>query len=361
MSNKSSIFSQKILSWHDQYGRHDLPWQQQHPYVVWVSEVMLQQTQVATVMGYFERFMQQFPTVERLAQAEWQAVAHLWAGLGYYARARNLHKAAKTVVAAGEFPNTLAGWQALSGIGQSTAGAIMAMGQGQYGVILDGNVKRVLTRYFAIEADISKTATQKQLWQLADQLTPNERSGQYAQAMMDLGATLCTRRQPKCDSCPVKTHCKASQLGSPTRFPIKAKKTKLPHRYSQVLIIVNPNNEWLWLQRPQTGIWGGLWCLPVVDVDNMGTNPSQQQQPVEQQLKQLVTSHEKLNKTTIKPIKHTLTHFHWHLQPYRVVISQSCYQQIRQLLATQAQVYQWLTLAQAHKTLALPKAMLKIL
>ena len=200
-------FAPRLLDWFAENGRHDLPWQQHqtdtpNPYIVWLSEVMLQQTQVTTVLPYFARFMDTFPTVQDLAAADWDVVAEHWAGLGYYARARNLHKGAKQLVAVieetGEFPQTLAGWEAISGVGPSTAGAIMAMGLHHYGVICDGNVKRVLTRWAAIDGDITKSATTKELWALAERLTPTENSGLFAQAMMDMGATLCTRSKPAC-------------------------------------------------------------------------------------------------------------------------------------------------------------------
>ena len=203
-------FAPRLLDWFAENGRHDLPWQQHqtdtpNPYVVWLSEVMLQQTQVTTVLPYFARFMESFPSVQDLAAAEWDLVAEHWAGLGYYARARNLHKGAKQLAEiideTGDFPQTLAGWEAISGVGPSTAGAIMAMGLHKYGVICDGNVKRVLTRWAAIEGDITKSATTKTLWALAERLTPVDDSGLFAQAMMDMGATLCARSKPACLLC----------------------------------------------------------------------------------------------------------------------------------------------------------------
>ena len=187
------VFSDALLEWFDVHGRHDLPWQvTDDPYKVWVSEIMLQQTQVKTVLQYFERFIQRFPTVQDLGQASWDEVAPYWAGLGYYARARNLHKAAGIVTAQQQFPQTLEEWMALPGIGRSTAGALMSLGLRQYGVIMDGNVKRVLSRFFAIEDDLSRPVHERALWQLAEQLCPVERNHDYTQAIMDLGATVCT-------------------------------------------------------------------------------------------------------------------------------------------------------------------------
>lgn len=273
-------FAPRILTWFDHSGRHDLPWQQHQldtpdPYPVWLSEVMLQQTQVATVIPYFERFMASFPTVQDLANASWEQVAEHWAGLGYYARARNLHKGAKQLVdiieQTGTFPQTVAHWEQISGVGQSTAGAIVAMGVradqygGDRGVICDGNVKRVLTRWAGIDGDITKTATTKALWQLAERLTPTRDSGHYAQAMMDMGATLCTKAKPACLLCPVQTDCVANAQGKQSFYPVKSKKSPNPSKFSLALKLVC-DDKTLWLQRPDNGIWGGLWCLPLAFV-----------------------------------------------------------------------------------------------
>lgn len=188
-------FSDALLTWYDQHGRHNLPWQiADNPYKVWVSEIMLQQTQVKTVLQYFDRFIERFPTVQDLGQASWEDVAPYWAGLGYYARARNLHKAAAIVSQQGKFPETLEQWIELPGIGRSTAGALMSLGLRQYGVIMDGNVKRVLTRFLAIEDDLSKPQNERKLWEIAEQLCPEQRNHDYTQAIMDLGATICTRK-----------------------------------------------------------------------------------------------------------------------------------------------------------------------
>ncbi|BBI69554.1 hypothetical protein PKHYL_37450 [Psychrobacter sp. KH172YL61] len=239
--SKTSLnsFAPRLLDWFAENGRHDLPWQQHqtdtpNPYVVWLSEVMLQQTQVTTVLPYFARFMDTFPTVQDLAAADWDVVAEHWAGLGYYARARNLHKGAKQLAEiideTGDFPQTLADWEAISGVGPSTAGAIMAMGLHHYGVICDGNVKRVLTRWAAIDGDITKSATTKELWALAERLTPTENSGLFAQAMMDMGATLCMRSKPACRLCPLQEDCLAHAEGRETDYPVKAKNS--PNRVS---------------------------------------------------------------------------------------------------------------------------------
>ena len=241
-------FALRLLTWFATNGRHDLPWQQHqtdtpNPYIVWLSEVMLQQTQVTTVLPYFARFMTSFPTVQDLAAAEWDVIAEHWAGMGYYARARNLHKGAKQLVEiindTGSFPQTLEGWEAISGVGPSTAGAIVAMGLHGYGVICDGNVKRVLTRWAAIDGDIMQSATTKELWALATRLTPKENSGLFAQAMMDMGATLCVRRNPNCAACPLQADCLAHAQGREMDYPVKAKKQPKPSKFSNALIIEN--------------------------------------------------------------------------------------------------------------------------
>ena len=253
-----------LLTWFDQYGRHDLPWQ--HPrsaYRVWLSEIMLQQTQVATVIPYFDRFIQHFPDITRLANAELDEVLHLWTGLGYYARARNLHKAAIEIREhhKGVFPQSFDEVLALPGIGRSTAGAILAQAYNQRHAILDGNVKRVLTRLHAVEGWPGKKAVENHLWELAEQLTPDERLCDYTQAIMDFGATLCGRK-PNCSECPLTRHCQAYEAGNPYDYPTpKARKT-LPTRTTRMLILKDIHNRVLLLQRPQLGIWGGLWSLP---------------------------------------------------------------------------------------------------
>ena len=226
-------FSDALLTWFDQHGRHDLPWQvADDPYKVWVSEIMLQQTQVKTVLQYFERFIERFPTVQDLGKASWDDVAPYWAGLGYYARARNLHKAASIVSQQGHFPETLEQWIELPGIGRSTAGALMSLGLRQYGVIMDGNVKRVLARFFAIEDDLSKPQHERALWNIAEQLCPQQRNHDYTQAIMDLGATVCTPKKPLCLYCPMQQHCQAYQQG--LEQELRFKKAKKPTKQSLV-------------------------------------------------------------------------------------------------------------------------------
>lgn len=257
------------MRWFDEHGRKNLPWQLAvNPYRVWVSEVMLQQTQVATAIPYFERFMQRFPDLQALACAPLDDVLHLWTGLGYYARARNLHKAAQQAQACWQaLPDTLEDLEALPGIGRSTAGAILSLGWGRSASILDGNVKRVLSRHFAIAGDPASAQTQRQLWAFTDALTPVQRTGAYNQAMMDLGATLCKRSQPACSQCPLQETCLAYQQGEPTAYPQKRRKKVAKERRVSLWMFIDTQQQ-VWLQqRPPQGIWGGLWSLPERDYD----------------------------------------------------------------------------------------------
>jgi A/G-specific adenine glycosylase len=257
-----------LVAWHALSGRHDLPWQRQRtPYRVWISEIMLQQTQVATVIPYFERFMQRFADVTALADAPVDEVLHLWTGLGYYARARNLHRAAKRVrdEFGGVFPQTPDGLASLPGIGRSTAGAILALALDQRHPILDGNVKRVLTRAFGIEGNPAERAVEQRLWELADACTPATEAATYTQAIMDLGATLCTRRRPACALCPLATGCVARRYGRQHELPTpKPRKPRALRRAELrwMLIAEDAAGAVFLERRPERGIWGGLWCLP---------------------------------------------------------------------------------------------------
>lgn len=262
-------FQARTLEWFDRYGRTHLPWQQQKsPYRVWVSEIMLQQTQVATVIDYYQRFMARFPDVHALAAAEQDEVLHFWTGLGYYARARNLHKAAQRVVDefGGEFPtHSVEALASLPGIGRSTAGAIISIATGQRAAILDGNVKRVLARLHAVEGWPGKPQVERTLWTLAGRYTPERRVADYTQAMMDLGATLCTRRKPSCLLCPFEDVCAAHARGEEQRFPESKPKKALPTRTTYMLLLYDAEGQVLLEQRPPAGLWGGLWGLPQLD------------------------------------------------------------------------------------------------
>lgn len=266
-----SDFAARVLNWHEDHGRKDLPWQQDRDvYGIWVSEIMLQQTQVQTVTAYYERFMRSFPDVVALADASLDAVLHHWSGLGYYARARNLHRAAGIVREEheGVFPKTLDAVIALPGIGRSTAGAILSLAFGQRQPILDGNVKRVLARHEAIDGWPGTTAVARQLWEVADRHTPDERVGAYTQAIMDLGASVCLRSKPGCDVCPVSEDCRALAQDAVERFPGRKAKQKKPLRQTTMILAVSDRAVYL-ERRPASGIWGGLWSLPELGNENV--------------------------------------------------------------------------------------------
>lgn len=303
----SADFANRVLAWFDQHGRHDLPWQQNiTPYRVWVSEIMLQQTQVKTVIPYYQRFMAQFPGVAELAAAPEDDVLHLWTGLGYYARARNLHRAAQQVCSdwGGEFPGTVDELASLPGIGRSTAGAIVSIAFGRRAPILDGNVKRVLARYAAVAGWPGEAKTLRELWALAEALTPELRAAHYSQAMMDLGATLCTRSSPACERCPLADDCQALAAGTQTQYPGKKPRKQLPVRTTNLLMALDSQGA-VWLEkRPSPGIWGGLWCFPELDdaaaastwcLDRWGLEP--------------------LKVETHPEFRHTFSHYHLDIQP----------------------------------------------
>ena len=261
-------FASAVLAWYDQHGRKDLPWQHSiSPYRVWVSEIMLQQTQVSTVLDYFPRFIAAFPRVQELAAASEDEVLHLWTGLGYYSRARNLHKTAQQVVATygGEFPRSVEQLCELPGIGRSTAGAIASLSMDLRAPILDGNVKRVLARYLALSGYPGETAVARQLWTAAEELTPANRVNHYTQAMMDLGATLCTRSKPNCPACPLRSSCKGHILGREREFPTPKPRKALPQKCTLMPLFSNRDGAILLYRRPSSGLWGGLWSLPELD------------------------------------------------------------------------------------------------
>ena len=301
-------FASRLLAWFDADGRKDLPWQQQvTPYRVWVSEIMLQQTQVKTVIPYFERFMQRFPDIKALADANVDDVLHHWSGLGYYARARNLHKAAQAVRDEfdGEFPKDFDDVQSLPGIGRSTAGAILSLAAGQRHAILDGNVKRVLARHDAIAGWPGKTAVQKALWQLAEERTPETRVAEYTQAIMDLGATLCTRTRPLCESCPVAGDCEARATETVEQFPGKKPKKPKPLRTTTMVLATNGKSVYL-ERRPPSGIWGGLWSLPEVNDEDPATWSARKLQA------------ETLDAETWETLRHSFSHYDLDIRPYVV-------------------------------------------
>ena len=265
-------FAPALLAWYDRHGRKQLPWQAPRtPYRVWLSEIMLQQTQVATVIGYFQRFVDALPDLPSLAAAPVDQVLGLWSGLGYYSRARNLHKAAKLCVErhGGELPQDFDALAALPGIGRSTAGAILAQAFGQRRAILDGNVKRVLSRYHGVDGWPGSTATARTLWQHAEDNTPERRVADYTQAIMDLGATLCVRSRPRCGVCPVAGNCVALRENRTAELPTRKPPKQSPTRSTCMLILRDADGRVLLQRRPDTGVWAELWSLPEAgDVDS---------------------------------------------------------------------------------------------
>lgn len=302
-SSPNAPFAKSVLRWYDKFGRKHLPWQQSKTlYGVWLSEVMLQQTQVATVIPYFERFIKTFPNVTALANASQDEVLHLWTGLGYYARARNLHKAAQRIRDEfdGDFPIDFDQVWALPGVGRSTAGAILSSVLDQPYPILDGNVKRVLSRYFAVEGWPGEKKVENHLWHLTEQVTPTKRVADFNQAMMDIGAIVCTRTKPKCDLCPLKNNCLAHKNESWAQFPAKKPKKTLPEKETYFLILSRNGKVWL-EQRENSGLWGGLFCFPQFE----------SQEDLQSYLINEGISHYQ----TWPSFRHTFSHFHLDIHP----------------------------------------------
>ena len=300
-------FAARLLNWYDKHGRHDLPWQRDAtPYHVWLSEIMLQQTQVTTVLPYYERFTTAFPALGDLASAPLDSILRLWSGLGYYARARNLHRAARVLVEehTGRFPANLEALEALPGVGRSTAGAILSTALGGRAPILDGNVKRVLARYHAVEGWPGVSAVGRRLWTLAETHTPYERVADYTQAIMDLGATLCTRRRPACGRCPQAESCAALSLERQQDFPARKPKTAKPTRSTVFAIVCSPDGSLFMQRRPDSGIWGGLWCFPEVDDEDAARALCRKE------LAQEVTDVQAL-----APLRHSFSHYHLEISP----------------------------------------------
>jgi A/G-specific adenine glycosylase len=275
MTNKNDVerVAPALLDWWEGDGRKDLPWQQNPtPYRIWVSEIMLQQTQVGTVIGYYDRFMETFPDVQALARAELDSVLHLWSGLGYYARARNMHRAAGEIIERfnGELPSDFDALESLPGIGRSTAGAILALSADQRHPILDGNARRVLARLFGVAGWPGNTKVNRELWRLADACTPAHRVANYTQAIMDLGASVCTRRKAKCTVCPFNQFCIANQRDTVDQIPAPRPKRDRPQREVVLVMVVREDGAVLLEKRPSSGIWGGLWGFPeTIEVDEV--------------------------------------------------------------------------------------------
>jgi A/G-specific adenine glycosylase len=294
-------FAASLIDWHARHGRHDLPWQRRRTaYRVWVSEIMLQQTQVATVIPYYERFMQRFPNVGALAAAPLDEVLHLWSGLGYYARARNLHRAAARIAArhGGRFPRSFEAVTDLPGVGRSTAGAILALTHGERFPILDGNVRRVLSRHFGVEGGAQDRAVLDKLWALSDECTPADNVDVYTQAVMDVGATVCIRRNPSCATCPVSASCSARRTGRqhelPSAKPVRVRR----QREVFMLAAMREDGDVLLERRPESGIWGGLWCLPEF------TSAAQAAYYAQRMLRGVCAQ-----PVPLEPVEHAFTHF----------------------------------------------------
>ncbi|MDE2400385.1 MAG: A/G-specific adenine glycosylase [Burkholderiales bacterium] len=304
--------AERLVAWERKQGRHHLPWQGvRDPYRVWLSEIMLQQTQVSTVLAYFDRFVSRFPDVKALAEATLDDVLALWSGLGYYSRARNLHRCAQAVMAehGGQFPPLATALQTLPGIGRSTAAAIAAFCFDERATILDGNVKRVLTRVMAWGEDLAVSAHERALWLAAEAVLPALAADMpaYTQGLMDLGATVCTQRKPSCLVCPWVDLCQARMQGQPEAYPVKTRKLKRSRRESWWLWLEHADAVWL-VQRPHTGVWAGLWTMPLFDSEEA-----------------LLAAAQALNAPTPEPqppIDHVLTHLDWRLNPRRVLWSQ---------------------------------------
>lgn len=337
-------FSQTVLHWFEQHGRKTLPWQiEQSPYHVWLSEIMLQQTQVAAVIPYFERFIAAFPSIHDLANADLDEVLHLWTGLGYYARARHLHETAQRIQQEyhGEFPDQFDQIIQLKGIGRSTAGAILSFAFKKSFPILDGNVKRVLARYFAIEGWSGKKEVENQLWDIITKITPQKQAEHFNQAMMDLGALICTVKAPQCTICPLNAQCKAHQQHSWVLYPAKKPKTEKPTQSGFFLILRHQDKIWLEKRDPK-GIWGGLHCFLQFET--------------EQALDAFVSQFEQLKPQKRTAFKHTFTHYHFMLHLFTAELNHAQFKDLNAM----RQNGSWFSLP-ITQSIGLPKPILKVI
>jgi len=337
-------FARRVVAWQMQHGRHDLPWQRaRHAYAVWISEVMLQQTQVATVIPYYQRFMQRFPDISTLARATVDEVLQHWSGLGYYSRARNLHRAAVAIATEheGRFPSDVPSIARLPGIGRSTAAAIAALAFGERCAILDGNVKRVLCRHFAVSGDPSASAVERSLWTIAEQLVPAAEAHIYTQGMMDLGATVCVRHRPACELCPLSSDCIAFRTGRVNELPNARKRLDRPER-SVAMLLLRHGDRLLLEKRPAQGIWGGLWSLPEADIRADMRAESVRRFAVDVEAV-----------SALPALNHGFTHFSLRIEPWQVRVS-AVHTQAREPSIS------WLTVEQARDS-ALPAPIRKIL
>lgn len=313
-------FSRAVIDWQRAHGRHELPWQNtRDAYRVWLSEIMLQQTQVAAVLGYYARFLERFPTVQALASAPIEDVMACWSGLGYYTRARNLHACARRVVEqhGGEFPSDPVLLADLPGIGRSTAAAIAAFSHGVRAAILDGNVKRVFARVFGIDEYPGVKPVEDGLWRRADALLPADGIEAYTQGLMDLGATLCTRSSPDCQRCPLQDRCVAFATGRTAELPVRKPKKATPEKRAAMLAVID-GGEVLLQQRPSTGIWGGLCSLPEQDGHVALDTPATDAAGVAAKASAFGEVEEV---EALMPLVHVFTHYKLHIMPYRIALS----------------------------------------
>ena len=314
-----SDFAKQLITWQKQFGRHDLPWQNTtDPYAIWVSEIMLQQTQVVAVIGYYSKFMRRFPDIATLANATQEEVLQHWSGLGYYSRARNLHKAAIGIMEAhsGQFPQDFDTIQTLPGIGRSTAAAIASFAFNQIQTILDGNVKRVLARHFLIEGWPSVPKIENQLWALAEKLLPKQNMVAYTQGLMDLGATLCTRSKPKCSACPLLNSCEAYKQQRMHELPTPKPRKAIPEKYTTMLIFLHGDKVML-EKRPPTGVWGGLWSFPEIETNSNVEAIASIETLAETSFGMTTQADKRLPLLT-----HAFTHFKLHIQPQPLTVLQ---------------------------------------
>jgi len=347
LSAETPDFAAAVVAWQARHGRHTLPWQNtRDPYRVWLSEIMLQQTQVATVLGYYARFLERFPDVLALAAAPLDDVLALWSGLGYYSRARNMHRCAQVVAQqhGGHFPGSSAQLAELPGIGRSTAAAIAAFCFGERVAILDGNVKRVLTRVLGFDADLARTTHEKALWARATEMLPRRGIEAYTQGVMDLGATVCLTRVPQCPACPVRTLCVAAAQGNPQRYPVKTRKLKRGRREHVWLWLQWRDQTWL-VQRPGTGVWAGLWSLPEFDTPDSF---------------EALTAGWPGEAESLPTFTHTLTHLDWTLHPVRWVLPEGMSAAKRSALVAGWPTGRWYTL-DAARAAGLPSPLRKLL
>jgi len=340
--DENKRFAPRLIDWQRQYGRHDLPWQNTgDAYRIWLSEIMLQQTQVRTATPYYQRFVERFPTIDALAAAPLETVLELWSGLGYYARARNLHRCAQIVVEqyAGRFPEDPERIAQLPGIGRSTAAAIGVFAYGRRAAILDGNVRRVLARCFAVDGFPGSASTAKTLWALAESLLPAESSAAYTQGLMDLGSMLCTRRKPFCAACPMVDLCLARQQGRQSELPVAKAKKALPERETELLLLTDGKHVLL-ERRPPAGIWGGLLTLPEGGV-------------AEARVFARRHGFRLVGMCAMSAVRHSFTHFHLHIQTLMCSVETSA-----ALVAESG--WQWLALADIDRA-ALPAPIKRLL